>query len=66
MSIRTPEHLKLNFPPSTTLKRIAAELYSAGYIISAHRNRDGSHDVVERPSPRAQTVATRELEGLMP
>lgn len=53
MSLNTPAHLRLNFPPSTTLERIAAELYSVGYIISARRNRDGSHDVIERPVPQA-------------
>ena len=55
MPLNLPEKFRLNFPPSTTLERIAAELYSLGYIISARRNRDGSHDVIERP-----TTAPRE------
>jgi hypothetical protein len=72
MTIRTPSHLRLNFPPNTTLERIAAELHALGYIISARRNRDGSHDVIERPSARVQAAAAQqrsatpvlEIEGL--
>lgn len=47
--------MKLNFPPSTDLFQIAKELAKIGYIVSAKRNKDGSHDVIERP-----TVAPKE------
>ena len=61
--------MRLNFPESTDLFQIARELHKVGWIISAKRNRDGSHDVLPRHDvPQAPqvplTTSARDLEGL--
>lgn len=54
--------MKLNFPPSTDLFQIARDLAKIGYVVSAKRNKDGSHDVFARPT-NEQMVQSRLQEA---
>jgi hypothetical protein len=56
----------LRFPPDTSFQRLTTELHRIGYAISARRNADGSHDVVERPMLQTKPITTpvRNLQDL--
>lgn len=58
--------MKLNFPATTDLFQIARELAKIGYIISANRNKDGSHDVFHRPTTEQFNLPHTVTGGVKP